>query len=403
MPDLRKVAWLKARASHLKRIRGNLLAAPFAVLRGVQRVTGLTSRQFGPPRGFSTSEAEAARPGSGVVRKQIYPAGTIERRPPVSADDPGAEFLIRRLTTGMRESVVCEVTEGRCLSSAGWVLTQEDRLLADLSIDLGAGDARSHAASFLLRCPPCRRLESPVALLSAAGGDNYFHWMMEALPRLALLIEAGWTADRLPPVLVASKKPFRMETLRAAGIREDQVLGLDEYPHVEAPLILAATIPGINGNPPKWIVDFLQSLFPPEAGETRQGRLYVVRDQGPRSIVNEAEVRQRLLALGFEAVRLEEMTVAEQARRFRTAEAIAAPHGAGLSNLAFCRPGVRVLEMFAPSYINPCFWTLANQVDAEYAHALGEGPITQSQSDNGAVIKMPPENLERALRRLGLA
>jgi capsular polysaccharide biosynthesis protein len=52
---------------------------------------------------------------------------------------------------------------------------------------------------------------------------------------------------------------------------------------------------------------------------------------------------------------------------------VVAPLGAALTNLVFCRPGVRVLELFAPRYLNSCFWTIAcNIPGSRYHYLVGE-------------------------------
>ena len=47
------------------------------------------------------------------------------------------------------------------------------------------------------------------------------------------------------------------------------------------------------------------------------------------------------------------MSVAEQVELFVYADVVVAPHGAGLTNLLFCREGTRIVEIFPPTYINP--------------------------------------------------
>jgi len=47
------------------------------------------------------------------------------------------------------------------------------------------------------------------------------------------------------------------------------------------------------------------------------------------------------------------------------AEAIIAPHGAGLTNLVFCAPGARVVELF-PSLTVDCYYRLSVDLGLEY-------------------------------------
>ena len=73
-----------------------------------------------------------------------------------------------------------------------------------------------------------------------------------------------------------------------------------------------------------------------------------------------------MAARGFVKVRLEALPWVEQVSAFARAREIVAPHGAGLANLVFCRPGVRVVEVFNTAYVNPCFWRLAALMGLDY-------------------------------------
>jgi capsular polysaccharide biosynthesis protein len=51
---------------------------------------------------------------------------------------------------------------------------------------------------------------------------------------------------------------------------------------------------------------------------------------------------------------------------------VLAPHGAGLSNIVFCQPGTKVIELFAPTYIPPCYRIISNICGLEHYYLIGE-------------------------------
>ena len=73
---------------------------------------------------------------------------------------------------------------------------------------------------------------------------------------------------------------------------------------------------------------------------------------------------------GFQRAFLEDMTYAEQMEAFFNAEAVIAPHGAGLANMLFGRRSLRVLELNSDldsaGYIRACFYQMAVQRGLTY-------------------------------------
>ena len=84
---------------------------------------------------------------------------------------------------------------------------------------------------------------------------------------------------------------------------------------------------------------------------------------------------------------------------------IVAPHGAGLSNLVFCRPGTTVIEIFSPQWLNLAFWKLAAQLDdVRYLYLMGRGapPPDMRQRDVGADIDVDLRELDEVLELAGV-
>jgi capsular polysaccharide biosynthesis protein len=89
-------------------------------------------------------------------------------------------------------------------------------------------------------------------------------------------------------------------------------------------------------------------------------------------VLNEEKVIQFLEKSGFYSVNLETMSVVEQASLLAQAEVIIAPHGSALSNLVFCEPGTKIIEIFSPMYVLNYYWLICNLCGLEHYHLLGE-------------------------------
>jgi capsular polysaccharide biosynthesis protein len=84
------------------------------------------------------------------------------------------------------------------------------------------------------------------------------------------------------------------------------------------------------------------------------------------------QVIKYLEKFGFRSVKLETMSVAEQAACLAAAKVVVAPHGGGLTNLVFCSPGTKVIEIFSPLYVPHCYWMISNLCGLEHYYLIGD-------------------------------
>lgn len=85
--------------------------------------------------------------------------------------------------------------------------------------------------------------------------------------------------------------------------------------------------------------------------------IYISREQGRRrSILNEEELLTGLsTVLHLDVVRLERLSVFEQIELMKGVSVVVAPHGAGLSWVAFNSNPCHIFEIFSSDYVNSCF------------------------------------------------
>lgn len=299
------------------------------------------------------------------------------------------------------------VPQGRVLGKYGAVVSGDGVVLGDISFEWFFKPSQ-HSLLFKVRLPPARDLPGTTINLATASGWNYYHWLFDVLPRLAILEQAGvdWrTANWF--VTNEGNAPFQRETLATLGIPAERVVTAGAKSHYACERLLAPSFPSLPSQTPPWVVAFLREKFLPATPVAKTGRrIYLSRQRSRyRRLTNETEVRALLLRHGFEEVFPEDLSFRGQIELFAGAAAIVAPHGAGLANLVFCPPQTTVVEIFPPTYVNPCFWILADQVEARYHYVLGTGPTPPEGHDHHRVeddITVPIADLEKTLRLAGL-
>ena len=129
--------------------------------------------------------------------------------------------------------------------------------------------------------------------------------------------------------------------------------------------LLVTSFPGLKRNYPRWLPAALhRHVLPPAVVSSI--RLYVPRT-GVRRAVNEPQLIQIAREFGFQIHDFERCD--DEPELFGAAEAIIGSHGAGLANLAFCKPGTRVLELVPSDHVLPYYYTVSESMRLEY-HAL---------------------------------
>jgi tetratricopeptide (TPR) repeat protein len=264
------------------------------------------------------------------------------------------------------------------------ILTGDNVLLRDLSPqfplytpDHPANMSQPHWLLTVKQLSAPQWIDGTIAVLAGLSNRMYFHWMCDVLPRVELLRHQG-SIEAIDRFLVNATLPFQRETLELLGISTQHILEVEQQHYIQAGTLI---IPSFSGNP-AWMSkfachflrrSFLQHLLKPVIHSPK--RLYVSRQStATRRILNEQQLIDQLVSLGFKPVALETLSVVEQITLFANAEVVIAPHGSGLTNILFCKPETTIIELFSPNYVYPCYWYLANLVELNYSYLIGEMP-----------------------------
>lgn len=206
--------------------------------------------------------------------------------------------------------------------------------------------------------PPKQRIDGRVAVLNTRFSHNFYHWLIDILPRLVPLRQLGATPDFY---LVDCLSPFQQNVLAALGIPGHQLI----QPHcrllLEAEQLLVPSLPT-----PACLREFgrmLSARLGADGNVVSSRRLFITRRKtGTRTIANEAQLESLLRSYGFETHSMEDYTLAEQARLIRESEIVVATHGAALANLLFARPHTRVIEIVPDGRFNSTCYPVKSRV-----------------------------------------
>jgi glycosyl transferase family 61 len=373
----------------------------------VQKIPWL-QRWSGRPVGIhrTASDYLDLHPGRGW-QKVIRPGGSYERVRPVETGVPLPPAFNPPQTVGWEDERVIFLENCRYWGGyGGSIITHDEHLLGELSPDVWG--LERHALFNKLKLPSTVPLPGLTAVLSTPEANtNYSHWMMDLLPRLELLAEAGFGPEQVDRYLInQSNFPYETETLAMAGIPAAKVMRVDASTHLQCERIIAASLRRGHWQftLPSWIPNFLRSIASPAAKSSPTRRLYLTRRNASfRRVLNEDDLLPALANSGFEIFDPGKKTVREQAEIFSQAAVIVSPHSSAMTNLVFCQPGTRVLEIFPADYFDVSFWTAASAVKSRYYAAVGErvGPRPATMIEGRRQdIQFPLSQLEPLLSSL---
>ncbi|MBD2484124.1 tetratricopeptide repeat protein [Planktothrix sp. FACHB-1365] len=309
---------------------------------------------------------------SHVTYIPVYPASQISLNPSrtIAQFHPG--FIFGQAET--RNAFVVILENGKVWgdSATSAIMTAQNELLTDIS----TGCAELVLSSNKL--PPAYKIDGTVAFLSVQWGEAFYHWLYDVLPGIHLIQESGISLDSIDYFVFNSyRSPYQKQTLQKLGIPESKIIESRYQPYIQAQKIIVPA-PNFFHNSTAtspWICKFLKQQFVSQDFQkiSTNRRIYISREQASyRHLVNQDELLKRLEPLNFESVVLESLTISEQAELMASASVVLTPHGAGLSNIVFCQPGTKVIELFAPTHIPPCYRIISNICELEHYYLIGE-------------------------------
>jgi len=185
------------------------------------------------------------------------------------------------------------------------------------------------------------------ASLISLWSHNYFHWLFEALPRLAVLRASGVSYDGV--IVPARLSAFHEQTLELAGVPRERWVPFTGMHVIPDELVWAAPLAPI-GFPTPYLIEWLRQTLGSAAAGPPHRRIYLAR-RGSRRITNERAVLEVLRPLGIEPVDSEDLALRAQIDLFSTAELLIGSHGAAFANGIFSSQ-LTALEFYQPAHVN---------------------------------------------------
>jgi capsular polysaccharide biosynthesis protein len=278
-------------------------------------------------------------------------------------------FAVSEKISQKHPLVVAELAEGKVIGDLRLAATADDVVIGNVQAVFGCNDPDGHYVLKRRRFRLPRHRQGTALLLGASNSDNYYHWLLDSLPRWKMLQAAGWR-DYDFVLLHSLPCPFQDQTLDWLGVPAAKRLRCSKNFVHQFDRLVVPSMPFPTEEVSGWVCEWLRS-FVPQRKSGLEKLFLSRRGVSGRQLANEAELQTALMTKGFTSVQSETLSVTEQARLLSTARCVVAPHGAALTNLVFAPPGALLVELFHPQHKNHCYANLAAACGHRYASLDG--------------------------------
>lgn len=240
----------------------------------------------------------------------------------------------------------------------------------------------------------------------------YFHMMSEALLQ-AFVFASAVCSDRIRGIVPQTRRPIADLAVREAGhLGIASIAASRRFVWLPRTGLYSCFHQHARMNPDfRRLADYLRRAYggrplPSEIGIWKAAkqpgrRLYVTRaNAAARPLANEAELVDLVVTHGFEVVDPGKLPFAEQIALFASASIVMGPHGAGLTNAAFCDGDATLIELRAlnrasqsPSR-NETYRRLSACCGLQYGYLMFDNPAFSE----GWEVDLEP--VRRVLRRI---
>src|SRR6218665_3389146 len=218
-----------------------------------------------------------------------------------------------------------------------------------------------------------RRISKPCLSIANGWDNSYYHFTPESPPKLFLLKVYMGTSVLVFP---ADTSPFHEQWFKILGIRNIQPVADNEI--VKTPLAITTNFASRDLNHHDLVMprfrDWVLSHINTKDAALHKKIFIGRKNPRYRILLNNPEAKEMLAESGFVYLEMEDFSVEHQVALFNYAEQIVCVHGAALTNICFCRPGTKIIDLMHEDFKQWCFLKLALVLGLDYTILPCAGP-----------------------------
>lgn len=365
----------------------------------------ISSKYIGSPKGYYNTIEELIEHDP---KNQIF---EIKSSQDVNLKKP--EFILGSLDKGHLDDTkyntddikLVTLHNARIILNPFSIITSDDKLIASDSQWFG-NNPEDHWIFNSIKLPKVYKMKGNYLFLGAS--DNYYHFIAEFVPLLLLLTQLPLEISKINGFLVHPlDKPFQKDIIKLFPEVYQKII-IIEHEHYEFDTL--SYFSGSHWLPDPYKLKMVRNYLLSQANKDiiQYSHIYITRsDTTTRQIENESEIVEALVKNGFKNICLSDFTIFEQAQIFNNAKIIISPHGAGLTNLIFCKAKTKILEIKNEAHHGSfthgeIYWHISNIFDLSYSTILCPSKIVGNKSSkvDKESLSISPKSLLKMLNQI---
>ena len=208
-----------------------------------------------------------------------------------------------------------------------------------------------------------KKFTGTILNLSQGGsGNNYFHFIFDIVPRI--YISQKKIKKKIDFYYVANPQSWQIKIFNFLGISKKKLINSSKFKHIFADEIICIEHPWYNKGYfqnevkklPEWVIFINREIFLKKSKKFSSPRkIFLDRSTSKFNhckIFNQSSLNKWLKKDNFSIYTPETLSQEKQICLFNNASIILGAHGAALTNIIFCKPGTKVIEIIPADHPN---------------------------------------------------
>ncbi len=208
-----------------------------------------------------------------------------------------------------------------------------------------------------------KRFSGTVLNLAQGGsGNNYFHFFFDIIPKIYLTKKK--IKNKINFYYVSAPKKWQIIIFKILGIAESKLINSSKNKHIFANQIICLDHPWYHKGfiqdqvkrIPEWVVFINRKIFLKKSSKFKcSKKIFLDRSSSKFNhcqIFNQRRVNKWVKKNNLSIYKPEKLSFKKQVYLFKKASVILGAHGAAFTNIIFCRPGTKIIEIIPANHPN---------------------------------------------------